>query len=541
MYLCRSVTVTRRYLYVCLVLAIVCCDAASPAIAYHPKSDLVLALRKRGIERLENVDHEELGGKSLIGLVYYNEFSKKDHPKVLRAAKECRSKLAGVSPQEVKDSIYSSAIACIFLCELDAEEYRPEIDILLRSLEHRQRPYGAWGYPPGVARHGKTGDTSMTQYGVLCLWTANHFGVDISFDSATRAGNWLLRTQDPSGAWGYQGNDPGVGGQPRTRQQSEIRHSMVAAGLSSLYVLSDLFGMVRPRSRSINDETPSVLRKAPQTVSAGPSTSQLDQGAMRSAIDLGDAWFEKNLQYNDTAYTYYFMYAYERYRAFREKTTGRPEAEPDWYNAGVEFLKKNQKDNGAWEKEIAEDIDTAFALLFLQRSTRDKLKKDRFDGTLIADNRLPTGRWRIGEDGRIEEEQQVGIAEEFLNYLETETDLEAPDRLPDIQLSDDPNIRAEQVLRLERLVRAAKFEQRYVAVKTISSLRDLDRVPALIYALSDPDAQVVQQGRDGLRFISRKFGGYGLSDQPDVTEVQSAISNWKRWYLSVKPDAVFWK
>ena len=531
--LCLRVALTTVF------LSVGCPQLVAPSWGYTPESPLVRSLREQGIAELKDVDHEELGGKSQIALVHLNEYGRKDHPQVQRAAQACRAELSGKVPNELRDSIYSTTISCIFLCELDAEKYRPEIDFLLASLEHRQRPYGAWGYPPH-GQHPKTGDTSMTQYGVLCLWTAHEKGVEISTASATKAGNWLLRTQDPSGAWGYQGNDPGVGGGPRSRQQREIRHSMVAAGLGSLYVLADLFHMGSGRRRSIDSATPSVLRKAP-TDTREPTTKNMDQGALRSAVDLGDRWFDQNFQYRDTEYTYYYMYAYERYRAFRENYTGQPEEEPDWYNVGVEFLREQQKDNGTWHRGVSPDVDTAFALLFLQRSTRKHLRDDRFDGTLIQDNVLPTGRWTIGEDGRIKEEQKLGLADEFISRLEDEVDLESPESLPDIKLSDDPESRETQIARLERLVRAAKFEQRYVAVKTLAGTRELERVPALIFGLSDPDSEIVRQSRDGLRFISRRFIGFGLPDEPEETDVQSAITNWKGWYLSVNPEAEFWK
>jgi len=126
--------------------------------------------------------------------------------------------------------------------------------------------------------------------------------------------------------------------------------------------------------------------------------------------------------------------------------------------------------------------------------------------------------------------------------LETDADLEwSSEQAVEIQLSDDIVERAAQLTRLERLVRAGKFQPRFVAVKTLSRIRDLDRVPALIYALSDPDPRIIQQSRTGLRFISRNFNGFGLSDEPTETEKQEAISHWKQWYLSVQPEGDFWE
>ena len=51
----------------------------------------------------------------------------------------------------------------------------------------------------------------MTQYGVLASWEAKKNGFVVPVDSIERVLMWLMRTQDPSGGWGYQGVDPGPG------------------------------------------------------------------------------------------------------------------------------------------------------------------------------------------------------------------------------------------------------------------------------------------------------------------------------------------
>ena len=54
--------------------------------------------------------------------------------------------------------------------------------------------------------------------------------------------NWLLKTQDPSGGFGYQGNiAPNAGA---LVAQSEIRPSMTAAGSGSLYICANLLGLI---------------------------------------------------------------------------------------------------------------------------------------------------------------------------------------------------------------------------------------------------------------------------------------------------------
>ncbi len=78
-----------------------------------------------------------------------------------------------------------------------------------------------------------------------------------------------------------------------------------------------------------------------------------------------------------------------------------------------------------------------------------------------------------------------------------------------------------------------------VGVEALARTRSLDNVPTLIYALSDPDPRVAVAARDGLRFTSRKFDGFGLSDNPDAGEAAAVTEKWKQWYLSLRPNAKF--
>jgi hypothetical protein len=73
----------------------------------------------------------------------------------------------------------------------------------------------------------------------------------------------------------------------------------------------------------------------------------------------------------------------------------------------------------------------------------------------------------------------------------------------------------------------------------LGKFREMDNVPLLIYALTDPDVRIVLEADRGLRFISRKFGGVGLPAQPTQQQVRDAQAAWKAWFLSIRPDAEF--
>ncbi len=82
---------------------------------------------------------------------------------------------------------------------------------------------------------------------------------------------------------------------------------------------------------------------------------------------------------------------------------------------------------------------------------------------------------------------------------------------------------------------------RLLAVRALGRTGNLDYVPTLLYALTDPDRRVVLEARNELRFISRNFDGLGPPD--DFTEQQryAAIDAWKKWYRSIRPSAVLEK
>ena len=92
-----------------------------------------------------------------------------------------------------------------------------------------------------------------------------------------------------------------------------------------------------------------------------------------------------------------------------------------------------------------------------------------------------------------------------------------------------------------QLVRGGDAQARLLAARALGRTGNLDYVPTLLYALTDPDRRVVLEARNELRFISRNFDGIGPPD--DFTEQQrlEAVDGWKKWYKSIRPSAVLEK
>jgi len=106
----------------------------------------------------------------------------------------------------------------------------------------------------------------------------------------------------------------------------------------------------------------------------------------------------------------------------------------------------------------------------------------------------------------------------------------------ELEFDGDAATRTKHMAMLRGLVSHKSYGARILAVKTLAKQRSLDNVPPLIYALTDPDWRVALEARNGLRFISRKINGFGLSKQPKKGEVTKATEKWKAWFLSVRPD-----
>jgi hypothetical protein len=361
---------------------------------------------------------------------------------------------------------------------------------------------------------------------------------------------YLLRTQDPSGAWGYQGNDPGT----FTRiPQSTIRYSLVAAGLGSLYVTADLLSVTSRQSaqRTAPGKLPPALRPVldPQS-SAGSRGALSAEEAERLQRGMADGleWFRQNPSLRITSWQFYFLYAYERMESFREKVEGSIQAEPAWYNDGVRLLRELQSADGSWSNGALTGADdqvaTAFAMLFLLRSTQDAIAKvvER-DGVLRGGYDLPADVSDVRlQNNRLVAPVITGEVQDLVRMVE-EGDGETLDRLlqhPDaLSLSGLSGAGHEYADRLARIVRAGSFEARLVAVRTLGRQGDLDHVPILIYALSDPDPRVVREAQSGLRLTARKFDGFDLRDNAERAEIEAMIGTWKSWYESVRPGATF--
>ena len=513
--------------------------AAQPARGYTPESPKVKQIVARALKYMEQPvaggPGTQLGGVCLIGLAVLKATDDPRHRKVQLAVQTCRTSMSRI----VEEDNYSTAIALIFLCELDPIEHREMAEQLLQELHKRQRRDGAWSYP-GY----DTGDTSQTQYGVLATYIAASAGIATSQtqSSMEQVCNWLLRTQDPSGAWSYQGNDPGSF-QRVPQKQEDIRLSLCAAGLGSIYVAADVLNLLQPVRRREPGLPAALERVDDPRDRVGARSAAVNPQALKRGIDDGNQWFGRNYSISTNRWQHYYLYALERYMSFRERTEGRVDPEPEWYNQGVDFLGRTQAPDGSWssnESTTAPQVDTAFSVLFLLRSTRKIFERiEAAEGLLIAGKELPTDLSMARLKGnKVVDTPLDADVQDLISILEEQ---EAPiidaGEVTERLLQAEESSRDALLARLRELVSVESYQARRVAVRALGRSGDMDNVPLLIFALSDPDSVVMHEAQNGLRFISRKLDAFPLPDEPTPEDIGKVQKQWKQWYQSIRPEA----
>ena len=528
---------------------------ALPASAYTPDDDVVLEMVDRGARFLEtSTDTLTRTDRSRFGpgvhvLKAYAHFKVMHDPtaqvlktgvaQATRFAETFSNNTSGVANAK---AVYEASVSILLLASVSPTGYSKQITELRDFLDSVQYDNGAFGYPG----YG-TGDVSQVQYAMLAYWTLQQADFEPDPGRVEECLDWLLRVQDPSGAWPYQGTDPGPG-KPLRPQKSEVGMSMALAGGSAALIGGDVLGMW---GRKVENDASKVFKGMPKAIKILNAASRKEKSPAKpktrvvSAIKLCEGYRDRT-PFKRNHWYYYQLYTLERYESFREIAfQRRPDDSPDWYNKGVEELRGFQSPEGAWgltdEDKTAAENSTAFAILFLIRSTQSAITSAS-SGTLGGGQGLPKDTTDIRVTGtKIQGRPVAAEVGQMLDLLEDdEGDLEGKSIPDDLKLATDPKARRAQLDRLQRLVRGSQsWQARRVAAQLLGKSEQMDVVPALIYALSDKDTTVRQYARDGLRFISRKFDGYGLSEKPTDAEVEVAQQKWRQWYLTVNPKYVF--
>ncbi len=527
------------------------------AWAYTPEDPVVQAMVTKGIKYLDSLPVDQIGNEGEQIVVAYAHHKCRHDPdnalvkRGISQALAFTKSVANGRGEGTSKRVYVMSVCVLLFADVNPEKYKSQLVTLQQNLFKIQYPGGGWGYPGE-----REGDISQVQYALLATWTLDRMGIPLEYDRVVNAARWLLRVQDPSGGWPYHGKDPGAG-KPLMRQ-SDVSLSMTLAGGSSLLIAGDalrVWGETSddtdpgidglPKAIKLYQEDTNVRRRKRAVISETPIKQSL--GGM-------DRWRKANpyKRENLSDWYYYQLYTTERFESFIEIANGSVKNKsPAWYNRGVDELRKYQDTaTGGWtdRAKTRHAVSTAFAMLFLIRSTQ-KAVFNLGSGELAGGWGLPKDTTNIRVDGtQIKGQPIAGDISSMLEILEKDAggDVEGKSLPENLMLDKDPKARSAQLDRLERLVRGSQsYQARRVAARLLGTSDELRVVPAMIFALSDPDPKVWRFARDGLRFLSRKFDGMGLGDPPKGEsvhgpgEISMAQEKWRDWYRSMNPKYVF--
>ena len=488
---------------------------------------------------------------------------------------------------ENEREMYMPCITIILLAETNARAYREPIKKLLRFLENRQNPNGSYTYK----NEGyKSCDMSQTQFAALAMFVAKLHGFDMDVQMAKRTLDWTLNSQAPDGGWAYKlkasgtANDPGF--KPRSGSGAEVYEatpsiSMSFAGGGTAYLLSD-FLQLNKRAKSMSKSLSKKTIGLPKTVTfyvepvdgkssllnkTGPLV-QFDRGKFSNKVRAGNAWLERGFKVDrNVPFTCYYLFTMERYAYFREQAEGNVGNGNlvNWYDEGFKYLQEQRGGNSVIKPQSKENniFSPALAILFLVRSSEVLNVEPAESRALGGQGFKKDSVLRTGANGLIRQvETEKNLSDLISMMKEGEADNEQLRELAEAlkkQISEfrakDDKSRGEIKAFLQSMIAARNYFRRLIAVRFLAGEQAMDNVPALLYALGDPDLRICIEAHDGLRLVSRKIDSMKLSEltrknalrDPDALTAEENDScrlefnemkrEWTEWFLKIRPSA----
>ena len=540
-------------MYKHFLVALILFSVADPLFAkgLTPTSPEIVESVNRAAEflKMHGTRENRLGGRALASLALLKAGADPEHPFITSTASAVKSAVAADGTITITDHIYTAGLVVLFLCELNSDLYRRELDAFGRYLQKNQRSDGAWTYmTAGSADAYPSGDMSMTQYGVMALWTLHQHGFDVSGENIDRVCRWLATAQRSDGAYAYQTRISDGG---KNISHEGVRLSMSAAGMASVYVCRHLCGFGISNSwEQANAKIPDGFSEIKQE-DAGLSLKLIGgfrftvrENTFNTLQQRGNHWLNQHFSSASTTYYHYYLYAFERYAAFRELAENVHHESPSWYDKTATHLLKTQRQDGSWFGDIGAVVDTAYSILFLLRSTDrtfQKIQINRYGGgDLLGGRGLPklTSQLKI-EDGKVISLSEIGDASQLMDRLARleETDDETLALLAELPTEETGELLHRNKSKMKRLLGQENAEHRFAAVQLLAKSGDVSNSPAMIYALSDPNPDVAQAALNGLNRLARNPTSEKLPTEE--SQINRLIDRWKQWYRKIDPDVAF--
>jgi len=553
-------------------------------VKYSPDDAAVQKVAEKAAAALENARSED-AGQLVLGALAIVQAGKRYTESVPRESKTVQAAVNKIladlpkgsdqftGPLGKSNETYYPAVALILLCEVDDQTYESEIKLLIEILLNRQQNSGAFSY----LSDKKEGDTSQMQYAALAMFVADQHQFEIPTQASKAALTWLTGTQQQNGAFYYKVIDP-TSSRPRGRPVigSQPNPSIQSAGLGTVYLLADLLQLSsRKKAKTVSADELEGLAFPPgvsiyvkprddgkKEKRKGPLVN-FDRGRLGGSRNIGNKVMEDMFSVPIKRWNYYYMYAFERYAYFRAETEGdmgRGKMKR-WYDEGVDFLIKEQSPSGMYPKgsnslEIPY-VNTAFAILFLVRSS-EILVRPSADGELAGDLGFPEDTQLTEVNGQIQSNDAQQDLSKQLELLKSgsldDSDLQvlakSMRKAINSYRNNEKNDRGDLESFLRTMISDRNYLRRLIAVRFLAGEQDLGNVPALLYALGDPDFRIAYEAHNGLRLISRKIDSISLDriavpPLPDDEKVRKRVEleyqrvkeRWTDWYLKLKPNA----
>lgn len=532
----------------------VCATPAPVALAeqYDPEHPFVMNLVKKGVEFLKGKGSEtqgNVGHDIIIAMAIYKSDPEENggHPVVTRGIQQAirvGQRMNADATHWEHEDMYIVPVAAMLLASVSPDKYKDVLVAMRDALITSQRPNGGFGYMnEGPYKASGAADISQTQYIMLAFWTMHQAGIEVPPEAVIRCIDLLARAQAGDGGWPYQW---GVN-LPNNVVNRSPTSSLTAAGFSAFLIAGDTIGAFRSKFAGAQEEegiVPEVF------VRVDPDQKKkkkivVDKEKMTGVTKKAENWFSANPYSAKQQFHYYYVYSKERYESFLEVSKGKTQKSPAWYNDMVQELAQDQEADGSWNMKgdiIPQNVSTAFAVLFLIRSTQ-KAIGELHDDLLVGGSTLPDDPNVVIQNGKIVKKTESTTMDDALKVLESEDQNEMKATLlPDkIVLPKNPKERKEYLARFARMMSSKDYNARRFAAKLLGRGDDLEFVPQLIFGLSDNDPVVPRNAEASLRLISRQLDTVFIPKEGKITEPQriSAILQWRKWYLTVRPDYVF--
>lgn len=442
------------------------------------------------------------------------------------------------------DHIYEAGVDAMLLADADEEAHTPHLQAIADYVQSVQRADGSWSDTPQAAP-----DVSMSQYGVLALWSAQRAKAQVAPAAVDNAASFFSRRGNSDGGWGYRpGTTKGPG-------MGASTHNMTVAAAGSVAVARTLLHGPKRKKGDVKKKTVKfgVLEKVET-----PSEKAAEQGVAfpgyspRNSAAALDGVVTRGLNWNQTRFQpvsraehkIYYYYALERASALADLPDG-------WFETYGDGLLSLQGSDGSFKTYSGFNVGTSFAILYFMRSTQQILDKQYGSG-VMSGGRDPSELF-----GAKKKKKELQGLDVLLDEIEKNSEkleqldkmINAEEIVESVQFGNKEDLIG-KVDTLKKLLKSRNPDNRRAAYFALGRTGDFSLIPEMMKGLRDPNVDVNVEAVQALRYISRKPNGFRLpltplagaetaSDERKVEVANAwrtkAYETWMTWYRDVRP------